>query len=110
MAISARDVMKSLGLCDKIVKKFSTTTTDYDLFQDTDIKNALLEFYNTAQLGDGVKVGVVLLLDSITQVKVNNQGFYNDLIGDLVFSIQNTIKSLKIKDTGKTGTIEINIL
>ena len=43
MAISARDVMKSLGLCDKIVKKFSTTTTNYDLFQDTDIKNALLE-------------------------------------------------------------------
>lgn len=111
---SHREVSRSLTVNDgalrhKIIKDFTTSTVDYDLFQDTSIRNALLQFATEEELTEGIDLNITVLIDTKTQVKINNQSEYNDFLADTVFDICQTINSVKIKDSGITGQIEVII-
>ena len=112
MSISKKDLAKQATVAEKISLNFTTTSADHDLYKNENIQNALLEFYSRSQIDDGIKMVVTVILTSsiATQIKINNQSFYNDFISGVVFDCTNLITSIKIKDTGISGTIEMLLL
>jgi hypothetical protein len=113
-SLGKRDTIKLLGLCDKIVMKFTTDSANYDLLEDTNIHSAIMNFYTQAEYDlaiiDGLPLGLTVLVDSETQIKINGQSFYNDFLQDIVYEANNHFKSAVIKDNGISGTVEITIL
>lgn len=91
----------------KIGKKFTTTTTDYDLIQDTTINTILLNYYSADEILKGIDMTVSVFVDTVTEIKINGQAFYNDFLNDIVFDTTQLISKIIIKDTGITGYIEI---
>lgn len=91
----------------KIGKKFTTTTTDYDLIQDTTINTILLNYYSADEILKGIDMTVSVFVDTATEIKINTQNFYNDFLNDIVFDTTQLITNIVIKDTGITGYIEI---
>lgn len=91
----------------KIGKKFTTTTTDYDLIQDTTINTILLNYYSADEILKGIDMTVSIFVDTVTEIKINTQDFYNDFLNDIVFDTTQLISKIIIKDTGITGYIEI---
>jgi hypothetical protein len=94
------------GERDHFVIKFTTTSTDYDLITDTNIRAALEEFLSSSQINEGVYLSFSILVKTPTQVKINDRSFYDDFINDVVFDHQDLITSIKIKDTSIDGTFE----
>lgn len=91
----------------KIGKKFTTSTTDYDLIQDATINNILLNYYTAEEIEKGIDMTVSIFVDVATEIKINEQAFYNDFLNDIVFDTTQLISKIIIKDTGITGYIEI---
>lgn len=97
-----------------IILKFLSTTNDYDLLQDTNIQSALVSkygFYGSHIPTDGINASITVFIDSITQIKINNENFYQDFVSDIVWSNSgNSIfHSIKIKDASVYGTISISL-
>lgn len=90
-----------------ITLKYTTTSTDYDLLQDIGVQNALTDL--GFDVTGGLNMELTVFVDSQTQIKINDAGFYNDFISDLVFETKGLIEKVIIKDTGINGTIEIRL-
>lgn len=94
---------------NKFVKKFTTTSTDYDLIEDIGISTILLNFFTQDEIDVGVDISILIYISSVTQVKINNEAFYSDFINDEIYDYTGNISSIIIKDTAISGWLEVVI-
>jgi len=99
---------------------FTTTSTDYDLLQDTEVKDVFKALYNwdedryQLEVSKGFESMKFDIFVSGTEVKINDATRYESLIGDTVYTTEDfnrtKYKSIKIKDTGISGIFSFNRL
>lgn len=99
-----------------IITKFTTTTTDEDILKNTDIQKRICDVlgktadeYTLLLAHDGLKVDFTIFFSAINKISINN-GLYNDLIEDTVYTSGGhvLVKSIKIK-TATTATLMIEL-
>lgn len=99
-----------------IITKFSTTNNEEDILNNVNIQKRICERLSIKEedYGDfvankGIKMDCTIFFPSINSVSINN-GLYNDLIEDSVFTLGefSNIKSIKIK-TATNATIMIDL-
>ena len=94
---------------------FVTSSADEDLFYNESIKEKLKELFGVKEdseydkvIATGVTLSLVIFVKN-TKVSINGES-YNDLIENSVYTTSDTkIYSLRIKDSGISGTISFNM-
>lgn len=94
---------------------FTTSSNDEELLYNAAVKEKLMELLKVTDLSEYDKLinnGIILAFDIFiknTKISINGES-YNDLIENAIYTTDETrIRSLKIKDSGITGTISLRM-
>lgn len=99
---------------------FTTTSTDYDLLQDTNVRDAIKERFGgisdaelDVKLAEGIRDMSFSVYVSGTSVSVNGETAYPPLADEVVSSgdyIRRPVKTIEVSSNGISGQFRFNIL
>jgi hypothetical protein len=102
-------------MTEPLICKFTTSSTNYDLFADTTIRTRICNQFGSSILASIDKgdagMNLTVFVNSPTQIKLKETDDWNDFIRDIVYSSNGTVykKHCYIKDPGISGTLSIQI-